>query len=154
VDKLDDASAYRTTEKSDFFRHGLTSAQNMCAKHKKIYTSFCQFSISVVSFLYEGVAFLGFATLVFHRNAYGKEATGFVGADVSLAGAKENLRMRKDKYRTIRRDVVFEDPALLEQEGFDLDDGAALAELDEQPEGEPVRDHAEQMMFSETQRIV
>ncbi|MFA6689791.1 MAG: hypothetical protein ACOX6K_02810 [Sphaerochaetaceae bacterium] len=62
--------------------------------------------------------------------------------------------MRKDKYRTIRRDVVFEDPALLEQEGFDLDDGAALAELDEQPEGEPVRDHAEQMMFSETQRIV
>ncbi len=62
--------------------------------------------------------------------------------------------MRKDKHKTIRRDVVFEDPDQLAQEGLDLDDAATLAKLGEYPEVDSVRDRAEEEMFAETERVL
>lgn len=62
--------------------------------------------------------------------------------------------MRKDKHKTIRRDVVFEDPDQLSQEGLDLDNEETLAELGELPERDPLREHAEEEMFAETERVL
>ncbi|MDY4611129.1 MAG: hypothetical protein SPD11_11020 [Sphaerochaetaceae bacterium] len=62
--------------------------------------------------------------------------------------------MRKDKHKTIRRDVAFEDPDQLAQEGLDLDDDVTLASLEENPDGDSLRARAEDEMFANTERAL
>ncbi len=60
--------------------------------------------------------------------------------------------MKKDKHKTIRRDAVFGTPEELSEDGYNLDDAQTLDDLHEDdPEWDPVREHATNEMFGETQ---
>ncbi len=60
--------------------------------------------------------------------------------------------MRKNKHKTIRRDVVFEDPDQLAQGGRDSDNDAIWAEQAERPESDFPQERAEEEMFAMTER--